>query len=124
MKKKIHNRKELKDIRKLLRSKLTSAEAFLWTHLQDRQLENRKFRRQHSILNYVVDFYCAEEKLIVELDGEVHMNPTAEEQDRNRDEELESMGFTILRFENKMVFDNLDSVLKEISDQFKSYNHP
>ena len=118
-KKKIHDKPELRTFRRRLRSNATPAEAFLWKHLQRSQLEGRKFRRQHSIHNYIVDFYCPSEGLIIELDGQVHMNPKAEEYDRKRDTFLENMGFIVLRYENKMVFDFLPSVLKDIRDHFK-----
>ncbi len=110
-----HNKKELREYRKALRKNLTSAEAHLWKHLQNRKFEGRKFRRQHSINNCIVDFYCASEKLVIELDGQVHMNPTAKEKDYRRDMHLKSLGFTVLRFENRMVFDELQNVLEEIS---------
>ncbi|MBW1298512.1 endonuclease domain-containing protein [Aquimarina litoralis] len=119
MMKKIHNKPELRNNRKQLRKNLTSAEAFLWKYLQKRKFEGKKFRRQHSINNYIVDFYCAEEKLIIELDGEVHNNPTAEERDTKRDKDLSELGFSVIRFENKMVFDYLPSVLQEIKEKFK-----
>ncbi len=119
MKRKIHNKPELKANRKNLRKNLTSAEAFLWSHLQQKKLDGRKFRRQHSIENYIVDFYCAKEKLVIELDGEVHMSLNAQENDQIRSKKLESLGFTVIRFENYMVFDHLPSVLKEIKDHFK-----
>ena len=119
MKKPIHNKKVLKDFRKELRNNLTPAEAYFWNELKGKKLEGRKFRRQHSINNFIVDFYCASDKLIVELDGEVHLNPLAEEKDRKRDEILEGMGFKVLRFENKMVFENLEFVLNEIKDNFR-----
>ncbi|WP_053972474.1 endonuclease domain-containing protein [Mangrovimonas sp. ST2L15] len=115
----IHNRLNLKEKRQDLRNHLTPAEAFLWTHLKSKKLKGRKFNRQHSIGNYIVDFYCASEKLIIELDGEVHNNPIAEEYDKHRTEYLNQLGYQVLRFENKMVFDYLDSVLKEIKDSFK-----
>jgi very-short-patch-repair endonuclease len=115
-----HSRTELKQFRKELRQKLTPSEAFLWTHLKSRQLNNKRFTKQHSIQNYIVDFYCASEKLIIELDGEVHNNPIAQAYDLNRTRELEKLGYTVIRFENKMVFDNLPSVLKEIKDNFKN----
>ena len=70
-------------------------------NLQKRQLKGRKFRRQHSIENFIVDFYCPEEKLIIELDGEIHKNATAEEKDRKRDKRLEELGFKIIRFKIK-----------------------
>lgn len=119
MNKKIHNRKHLEPYRKELRKNLTSAEAFLWKQLQQRKLERRKFRRQHSIENFIVDFYCPEERLIIELDGQVHLNPTAQEKDENRTKILEELGFRVIRFENKLVFDNLQSILQEIKDNFK-----
>ena len=119
MKKQIHNRKEMEVYRKNLRNNGTTAEAFLWKYLKGSQLQGRKFRRQHSINRYVVDFYCPSEKLIVELDGQYHFNPQMQEYDRKREKDLEALGFTIIRFENKMVFDFLPSVLKGISDCFK-----
>ncbi len=120
MNKKIHNKKFLETRRKKLREILTPAEASLWKCLQNRKFENRKFRRQHSIGNFIVDFYCPEEKLIIELDGAVHQNATAREKDEKRDKILQELGFRILRFENRMVFDFLPSVLKEIKDNFEN----
>ena len=67
--KRIHNKIELKPYRKALRKDLTPAEAFLWKYLQNRKLEGRKFRRQHSVGNYIADFYCSSERLVIELDG-------------------------------------------------------
>ena len=68
----------------------------------------------------MVDFYCPFEKLIIELDGEYHNNPETMEKDLERDKRLENLGFTILRFENKLVLDDLDGVLKTISENFKT----
>ncbi len=120
MNKKCHDKPESKDKRKSLRNNLTSAEAFLWSHLSSKQLKGRKFRRQHGINNYIVDFYCASENLVIELDGEVHMNATAKEYDSKRTKHLESLSLNVLRFENKMVFENLKSVLMEIEAHFDS----
>jgi very-short-patch-repair endonuclease len=113
-----HNKKEFQEFRKRLRKNLTPAEAFLWTQLKSRKLQEKRFTKQHGIGNYIVDFYCASEKLIIELDGEVHYNPTAQEYDRKRTVYLERLGFKVIRFENKMVFINLPSVLKDITDNF------
>lgn len=115
----IHNKKYLKSFRKDLRNNGTPAETFIWKQLQKRRLKGRKFRRQHSIKNFIVDFYCPAEQLIIELDGEVHNTPKAQEKDNKRDLELEELGFTVIRFENKMVFEALPSVLKEIEDNFE-----
>ncbi len=81
----------------------------------------RRFTKQHSIKNYIVDFYCPSESLIIELDGEVHNNPDQMEYDSIRTTILESLGYTILRFENKAVFEHLPYVLEEISHYFKSH---
>ncbi len=112
----IHNKKELIQFRKKLRNNLTPAEAFLWKHLKAKQLDGKRFVKQHSIGNYIVDFYCASEKLIVELDGQVHQNHTAMEYDEKRTMFLNGLGYKVKRFENKMVFDNLRSVLMEIRE--------
>ncbi len=119
MKKKIHTLKHLKGKRAELRKSMTPAEAYLWKHIKARQFEGRRFNRQHSIKNYIVDFYCAKEKLIIELDGEVHNNALAQEKDEERTKYLESLGYTVIRFENKMVFENLASVFTEIRNNFK-----
>jgi very-short-patch-repair endonuclease len=117
--KRLHTKKELQEYRRELRANLTPAEAFLWKELKGRKFEGRRFTRQHSIGNYIVDFYCASEKLIIELDGQVHFNERAIEYDAKRTQYLSALGYTVIRFENKMVFDFLPSVLQEISENFK-----
>ncbi|MDF0717069.1 endonuclease domain-containing protein [Muricauda sp. 334s03] len=119
MKKRIHNRKELENFRKKLRKNLTPAEAFLWRHLKAKKLKGRRFNRQHSIKNYIVDFYCASEKLVIELDGAVHNTAKAREYDAKRTKVINELGYTVIRFENKMVFENLETVLSEITEHFK-----
>ena len=114
----LHSKKELSDFRKKLRENLTPAEAFLWKHLKSKKLDGKRFTRQHSIGAYVVDFYCASEKLIIELDGEDHLRPNNMEYDKKRTKYLKNFGFTVIRFENKMVFDNFHSVMLEIKDNF------
>ena len=115
----IHNKKELVQFRKELRRNLTPSEAFLWTHLKAKQFDGKKFVKQHSIGNYIVDFYCASEKLIIELDREVHQNSTAVLYDEKRTAYFNRLGYTVIRFENKMVFENLQSVFMEIREKFK-----
>jgi very-short-patch-repair endonuclease len=114
----LHNRNYLKDYRRELRNNLTPAEAELWKHLKNGQLNDRKFRRQHSIGNYILDFYCPSERLAVELDGQVHNSAIAEHFDYERDNILKELGIKVLRFENKDVFENLSAVLQEISSNF------
>ena len=117
--KNIHNRKYLLERRKKLRNNSTSAEATLWKSLQRSQLNGRKFRRQHSIENYIVDFYCPTERLIIEMDGAVHFGIVAQNKDKERTKRLEELGFRVVRFENKVVFEELDGVLIEIVKNFK-----
>jgi very-short-patch-repair endonuclease len=118
MARRIHNKKEKKEFRKELRRSLTPAEAFLWNHLKQKKLERRKFRRQHSIEDFIVDFFCYEENLIIELDGEGHNNPDQIEYDEVRTKRLNNLGYTVLRFENKIFFDSLTAVLNEIKGYF------
>ena len=115
----IHSLPNYKGLRQQLRQNLTPAEAFLWNQIKSRKFEGKRFTKQHSIGHYIVDFYCASEKLIIELDGEVHNNPTSQDYDLIRMKDLNALGYRIIRFENKMVFENLASVLKEIKDNFK-----
>ncbi len=116
----IKNVTYLKDRRKDLRSNLTPAEAKLWTLLKNGALKGRKFRRQHSIQNYIVDFYCPSEKLIIELDGQGHFNTDMAILDADRDKNLMALGNTILRLENKLIFQTPDLVLAEIERHFKN----
>ncbi|SDB21689.1 Very-short-patch-repair endonuclease [Flavobacteriaceae bacterium MAR_2010_188] len=115
-----YNKKEHKEYRKNLRNNLTSAEATLWKYLQNKKLKGRKFRRQHSINNFIVDFYCPQEKLIIELDGAGHLDFAQQNYDAERTAILEKLGHYILRFENKMVFEEIDYVLEEISRKFNT----
>jgi very-short-patch-repair endonuclease len=120
MKHQINNRKDLLPYRKDLRNNGTSAEAFLWNFLKNKQLSGRKFRRQHSIENCILDFYCPSEKLAIELDGQAHFELEGIEKDRRRDAFLLlNFGIKTLRFENKYLFEQTDTVLKEIESCFK-----
>ncbi len=113
-----HNRPELKENRRILRSNLTPAEIRLWKCLQNKQLEGKKFRRQHSLGSYIVDFYCPEDRITIELDGEVHNNPVNEQYDLQRDEYINSLGIKVIRFKNADVFERVDNVLNEIRGYF------
>ena len=120
MPKKLNNTKYLKGYRKNLRNNPTKAESILWKALQKKQLEGRKFRRQHSLGNYIVDFYCPSEKLAVELDGHVHNNSINQEYDAKRTQELNEFGIKVIRFENNLVFEQMDMVLDAIKQGFKN----
>ena len=115
----IHNWKSLKVNRKNLRNEGTVAEAALWSCLKNSQLAGRKFRRQHSIENFIVDFYCPSEKLIIEVDGEGHFTVSGQASDEDRDSYLQGLGFVILRYENIDIYKNLESVLVDIQRHFR-----
>ena len=111
----IHNLEKSNQRRNELRKTLTPAEALLWTNLKNSQLEGKKFRRQHGVGPYIVDFYCPECRLAVELDGDGHMSIQGEECDARRTEFLKR----VIRFENKEVFESLEFVLEEIRENLK-----
>lgn len=115
-----HSLSKLTPIRKHLRNGGTPTEAYLWNYLKQAQLEGRKFRRQHSIEYFVVDFFCYSEMLVVELDGAYHFDQAQQERDKERDAFLSDVGITVLRFENEYVFKNTDWVLDEIKRHFKN----
>ncbi len=114
----VNNLPNLKSFRKELRNNLTPAEATLWKTIKNKNFEGKKFRRQQSIGNYILDFYCPSEKLAIELDGEFHFNDHAREQDGLRKKYLNQFGIRVLRFENKAVFEDLEWVLGVIKSNF------
>jgi len=97
-----------------LRQRMTEAEIILWEALSNKKLDGLKFRRQHAIDRFVVDFYCHKHKLIIELDGDVHLKEDVKLNDINREEELKEHGLKILRFKNEDVFNDLPKVLEKI----------
>ena len=115
----LNNKPTLKTFRKNLRNSSTSAEAVLWKYLKNSQLEERKFRRQHSIESYILDFYCPSEKLAIELNGNDHFTSFGLTQDEIRDKFLNSLNIKVLRFENKEIFERLEGVLEDIRLNFK-----
>ena len=114
----IHTLPQLKTFRTELRAKMTPAEARLWSMLKGAKVDGRKFRRQHSVGRYILDFYCAAEKLAIELDGSHHFSGAGSAYDRERRSFLEQFGINVIRFENKMVFDEEEWVLGNIRAQF------
>ena len=110
----LFNKKELGKYRTTLRKNLTSAEASLWNLLKTRQISGHNFRRQHSIGNFIVDFCCPKQMLIIELDGNIHGEKQQILKDELRDNYLKDLGFTVLRFENKLVFQDPEFVINEI----------
>jgi very-short-patch-repair endonuclease len=114
--KNILNKPELKEYRRFLRKKSTSA---LWNILKNKNIEGRKFRRQYSIGNYITDFCCPQEKIIIELDGDFHAEYYQIENDILREEFITKQGFNVIRFENKLVFEDPEYVIETIKKHFK-----
>ncbi len=110
----LNNKKTLKEIRKTLRNSPTPAESDLWQQLKGRQLKGKKFRRQHSFGDFILDFYCPEARLAIELDVAPHYTEEGLLADRERDAILESYGIKVLRFSNSKLEEELMSVLKVI----------
>src|SRR5437773_1042136 len=98
-----------------LRQRETETEDILWEYLRERKLNGAKFRRQHPIKDtwYIVDFYCHEARLVVEIDGEIHKQQV--QADKEREEYLIALGYQILRFTNEQVLSQLEKVLATIA---------
>jgi very-short-patch-repair endonuclease len=92
-----------------LRKNSTLPEKILWHELRDRQVGGYKFRRQHPIGNYVVDFCCLEKKLVIEVDGEIH--ELKADRDKVREDYLVRMGYQIVRFQAREIFQNMNGVI-------------
>ncbi len=106
------NRTQDKEKRRLLRNNMPKAEAVIWSKLKGRQLLVYKFRRHYCLDRYVVDFYCPELKLAVEIDGDSHFQKGSEDNDRHRQTFIESFGIQFLRFTNEDVFKNIEGVIE------------
>ncbi|MEM6450137.1 MAG: DUF559 domain-containing protein [Cyanobacteria bacterium P01_D01_bin.105] len=101
-----------------LRQSQTPTEEILWIFLRGRRLRNAKFRRQHNIGRFIVDFYCHEARLAIELDGEIHRQ--RREHDAERDAWMSASGLKVLRFDNEAVQNRLDHVLREICEHLEA----
>ena len=102
-----------------LRKKMTPAEIELWNHLKNKQILGLRFRRQHPIDIFIVDFYCHNIRLVIELDGGIHNNPENTEHDKNRTAELERFGIKVIRFNNEEVMDDAEKVVRIIKEECK-----
>ena len=111
--------KKLKPLAREHRQTPTEAEDKLWQSLRGRKLCGHKFRRQHSIERFIVDFYCSEAKLVIEVDGEIHLEQV--DQDVARQEWLEAQGHRVIRFSNEQVLHSLGDILVAISNVLDSH---
>jgi very-short-patch-repair endonuclease len=97
-----------------LRQQLTPAEKLLWEALKKRQLNGLKFRCQHPVKSFIVDFYCPQHRLVIEVDGSIHDQQV--EYDAARTECLNHLGYRVIRFRNREIISNLSQVLQQIAD--------
>lgn len=111
----IYNRNDQKEKRRELRNNMPDAEVLLWSKIQRRQLMGYKFRRQFGVGVYVLDFYCPQLKLGIELDGDSHFREGGQAYDARRDQHIASFEIRVVRILNDEVYSNLDSVLEQLA---------
>ena len=102
------------------RGSMTPAEKILWSHLRNRKVLGFKFRRQHPVLDFIVDFYCHEACLAIEADGSVHHDLTQAEKDKERTEIITSLGIRIIRFTNNEIEHDIVRVIQKITIELQS----
>ncbi|MBU1297905.1 MAG: endonuclease domain-containing protein [Bacteroidetes bacterium] len=116
----IFNKSSMKERRRFLRSHMTEAEIKLWSKIRKRQIGETKFRRQYSVGSYVLDFYCPEHKLAIEIDGTSHDRKDAREYDNVREDEIKQLGIHFLRFKNEEVLREIENVVTKINETIKN----
>ncbi|MBK8846468.1 MAG: endonuclease domain-containing protein [Bacteroidetes bacterium] len=99
-----------------MRKEPTKAESILWSYLSDKQMQGLKFRRQHPLGNFILDFYCHQIKLSIELDGEIHQDEKQKEYDCERTKFLIEKGIFEIRFTNDIILDRITDALNEIEN--------
>ncbi|NUM81430.1 endonuclease domain-containing protein [bacterium] len=117
--KKIFNHSNQKEKRRQLRQRSTYTERLLWQNLRNRGLNAFKFRRQYSVGHFILDFYCPELKLAIEVDGYSHESDSAKQYDARRQEIIETYGIRFLRITDDEVLENINKVLDKISTEIK-----
>jgi very-short-patch-repair endonuclease len=103
---------------------MNDAEKRLWSRLRAHRMDGRKFRRQHALGNYIVDFVCLASRLIIEVDGDSHGNDSREALDAQRTAYLEKLGFRVLRFWNDYVLTDVDNVTETIIEALNANSRP
>ena len=106
--------KKNKTLRQELRNNMPLAERILWSKLKSKQLEGFKFRRQYEVQGFIIDFYCSEKKLAIELDGESHVGEKNQARDLVREKVIQDFGIGVIRFSNSQIYNNLNGVLLEV----------
>jgi very-short-patch-repair endonuclease len=103
-----------------LRNNMTLAEIKLWEELQKKEIFKARWKRQHPVGIFVVDFYCHKYKLAIEVDGDIHLQEEVREHDDGRSHDIEKLGIRILRFKNQEVFEEIESVKACILNEINS----
>jgi len=117
------NKVSEKEKRRRLRRDQTFCEKIVWNYLRDRKTLGYKFRRQYSVDHYIIDFYCPELKLAIELDGSIHDEPDQKENDAYRQEYLEKYGITFVRITNDELMGNSNMAFAKIEEVIKILIH-
>ena len=115
--KKIFNQNKLKSTRQSLRNNMPLPEIILWNRIRGKQLLRYKFRRQYSVQNFVIDFYCPAKKIAIEIDGDNHYTESKIVEDKIRQKKIEELGIKVLRFTNLEIETNIDGVLAHILNE-------
>ena len=119
MRKVIHYNPELVDLAKKLRNNMTHGEIALWREIKGKKLGVR-FSRQIPIDRYIVDFYCKDIRLAIEVDGSIHFEEGQEQKDKQRQTRLESLGVSVIRFSDIDIKNNLSFILEELNVQIEN----
>ena len=106
---------------KILRKNSTIQERRLWNLLRNRQFNNLKFKRQQPIGEYIVDFVCKEEKIIIEIDGGQHNTIENNQLDKERTDFLQSLGYKVIRFWNNEIYENIDGIWERLHEEIIPY---
>ena len=109
---------------RFLKKAMTPAESLLWRNLRGSRLNGLKFRRQHPIKTYILDFYCHEKQLAIEIDGDIHNKPENRIYDEVRTKELHDLNIQVIRFSNQEVLNNISEVLKRIKEKLNRLTPP
>lgn len=102
-----------------LRKRMTRAEKLLWEKLRNKKVKGFKFRRQHPIAIYIVDFYCHELKLVIEVDGKYHNKIEQRLKDKERTQFIQFQGLQVIRFTNEEIINDLNTVLQKIENEIE-----
>lgn len=113
--------KDLKEFSRILRNNSTLGEVLLWNELKAGKLMGYKFNRQKPIGGYIVDFYCRELNLVIEVDGDIHVEEAVHLNDVQRQIALEKLGLLFIRFEDMLVRKHMDQVIKDIESWIKQH---